>query len=291
MREVKLGLIQLRLSEEDTYLDKLDHMYSAAEACFAEGAQLVFLPESYQYQTDERDIISKPERLVQLSGEWKERCAALARKYNAYLAPWDYEYSTGRVYNTSFILDPSGREIGRYRKVHLTYTEKQRGISNGDSFPVFDTELGRIGIMICFDNYYPESARSLGNAGAELTLYPLYGDTLTAWEPKTRARAADSGMYIASSQIDIVHRQSFTGVFGPDGEVLYKLTEFPSHRVVMVNLGAPVVTHTMGRADVSEDLRKYLANLRRPRSYGGISVPPSQIPWEEVFLGEPPASL
>lgn len=65
------------------------------------------------------------------------RCAALAREYHAYIVPWDYEPRyDGRVYNSAYILDREGREIGRYHKVNLTYGELTGGIVNGDDCPV-----------------------------------------------------------------------------------------------------------------------------------------------------------
>lgn len=116
--------------------------------------------------------------------------------------PWDYEYNDGKIYNSSYILDRNGVELGRYRKTQLTIGEHD--LTPGDDIPVFDLDFGKVGIMICFDNYFPEVARVLGLKGAELVLSPLYGDTLIPqWEIKMKARAIDNSMYIASSQIDM----------------------------------------------------------------------------------------
>ena len=169
-RKVKIGLIQVNQIPEDRYEQRLDILENMARACYEEGAELVFFPEAYQHVPD-RSVKSDHDRLVRLYNGWKARCAALAREYHAYIVPWDYEPRyDGRVYNSAYILDREGREIGRYHKVNLTYGELTGGIVNGDDCPVFNLDFGRIGIMICFDNYCPEIARIMGNRGAELIL-------------------------------------------------------------------------------------------------------------------------
>ena len=258
-----------------------------ARACYEEGAELVFFPEAYQHVPD-RSVKSDHDRLVRLYNGWKARCAALAREYHAYIVPWDYEPRyDGRVYNSAYILDREGREIGRYHKVNLTYGELTGGIVNGDDCPVFDLDFGRIGIMICFDNYCPEIARIMGNRGAELILYPLYGDTLNPqWELKMRARAVDSSVYVASCQIDNVTNVAYTGLVSPTGDVLCRLEGYPSHAVVEVDLGKKLYTNTMNQPGQRELIREYLKKCRHPSSFKGIMEEPADtLPWEDIFEG------
>ena len=125
-------------------------MLDLCSRCIDDGADLVFFPEAYQY-THDRDIINRTSEMLETAAEWKEKCAAIVKISGRYIVPWDYEIEDGKIYNTSYILDRGGKEIGRYRKVHLTYTELSSGLTNGDSLPVFDLDFGRIGIMICFD--------------------------------------------------------------------------------------------------------------------------------------------
>ncbi|MBQ8525159.1 MAG: carbon-nitrogen hydrolase family protein [Clostridia bacterium] len=107
--------------------------------------------------------------------------------------------------------------------------------------------------MICFDNYFPESAAALGAKGAQLILYPLYGDTLKIdWELKLRTRAIDHALYIAPCQIDKYFDVAYTGVVDPEGNVVEKLTEVSSYKVVEIDLDKEVITNTMavpGRKD------------------------------------------
>lgn len=286
-RKVKIGLIQVNQVLEDRYEQRLDILESMARACYEEGAELVFFPEAYQHVPD-RSVKSDHDRLVRLYTGWKARCAALAREYHAYIVPWDYEpRDDGRVYNSAYILDREGKEVGRYHKVNLTYGELTGGIVNGDDCPVFDLDFGRIGIMICFDNYCPEIARIMGNRGAELILYPLYGDTLNPqWELKMRARAVDSSVYVASCQIDNVTNVAYTGLVSPTGDVLCRLEGYPSHAVVEVDLGKKLYTNTMNQPGQRELIREYLKKCRHPSSFKGILEEPADtLPWEEIFEG------
>lgn len=283
-RMVKIGLIQVKQREEDPYGRRLDILEDMARRCYEEGAELVFFPEAYQHVPD-RSIICRPAELREKYDAWKERCGALAREYHAYLVPWDYEVTPeGTVCNSSYILDRAGEEVGRFHKVNLTRSELAAGLSHGEDFPVFDLDFGRVGIMICFDNYFPESARILGNQGAELILYPLYGDTLLPqWEIKLRARAIDNCLHIASCQIDDRLDVAYSGLVSPTGEVLHRLFSAPSHLVVEADLAREVVTNTMAVPGQRENLREYLKKCRYQAAYGGILEEAADLrSWEEI---------
>lgn len=100
-----------------------------------------------------------------------------AKKYHTYIVGNVLEKSQeGHCHNTAFIIDRNGQFVGRYRKVHLTMTESAKGVIPGSEFPVFDLDFGRVGIVICWDNWFVESARQIRLNGAELLLFPLAGD-------------------------------------------------------------------------------------------------------------------
>ena len=82
----------------------------------------------------------------------------------------------GCMHNSAFIADRQGRLAGIYRKVHLTVGEADCGLIPGNEFPVFDLDFGKVGIMICWDNWFSESARLLKLNGAEIIAYPIAGD-------------------------------------------------------------------------------------------------------------------
>lgn len=287
----KIGLIQVLQRDEDGYEKRCDELLYYAEKCFKDGAQLVFFPEAYQH-VPRREVIYCKDELKRISEEFKQRCSELVKKYGRYLVPWEYEVCDGKVYNASYILNRNGEEIGRYRKVHLTHGEQSKGLTNGDGFPVFELDFGKVGIMICWDNYFPESARCLGNQGAQLVLYPLYGDTLDPqWEIKVRARAIDNSMYIVFEQIDGYNEAAYTGAVGPDGTVLERMTKEPGYRIVEVDLSAPVITHTTGNKAISENIKEMTERCRRPKAYGALMKEPEIKEWNEIFYGNEPYIL
>ena len=268
---------------------KWSYLSDLALRCIEDGADLVFFPEAYQY-TQDRGIIYRTSEFLETAAEWKEKCMLLAKKHGVYIVPWDYEIKDGKIFNMSYIIDRCGTEIGSYRKVHLTYLEIKGGLTNGTEFPVFDLDFGKIGIMICFDNYFPETARILGNQGANLVLYPLYGDTLNPqWELKMRARAIDNTMYIASCQIGSRLDIAYTGVINPCGEVICRIDSFETHRVVEIEPEREVITYTTGNDSYSENIHLYLNRCRQPAAYTPLLNQSANIStWNDIFLGNIP---
>ena len=220
----KIGLIQVDNKMSGSIQDRQDALIALGTKCLEAGADLIFFPEAFQY-VKIKGITKDKERLTEITAAWQERCAALARQYHAYVVPWDYYVGEdGGVRNSSYILDRNGALVGRYCKCNITSNEMKKGLVQGTEFPVFDLDIGRVGMMICFDNYFPEVAAALGNQGAELILYPLYGDTLRPqWEMKLRTRAIDHSLYVASCQLDPNWEIAYTGVVDPEGNVVAKL--------------------------------------------------------------------
>ncbi len=288
----KIGLIQVEIVPGSTMEERHEMLYNLAEATLKEGADLVFLPEAFQYVFC-REIASAehPQRLLEVSAMWRERMSALAKQYHAYVVPWDYLYEDGKLYNYSYILDRNGEEVGRYKKSNITHSEIEiRGLTPGHEYPVFDLDIGRVAIMICFDNYFPEVAAIYGMQGAELVLYPLFGDTLKPqWELKMRARAADHSMFVASCQIDKKFDIAYTGMVDKNGEVIAKIEKPNSYMVVDVDLHKRVVTQTTGRPEFKEDIWDYLHKTRNYASYTPVTQggEPAKS-WEEIFFGKVP---
>lgn len=280
----KIGLIQVDNYMEYNIQARQDALYALAEACLRDGADLVFFPEAFQYVGNRQVAQDKP-LLDSLNDAWKKRCAELAKKYHAYVVPWDYRIEDGKLYNLSYILNREGVEIGSYRKCNLTVSELENGISNGMEYPVFDLDFGKVGIIICFDNYYPESVASLANQGAQLVLYPLYGDTLKPqWELKLRARAADHSLYMASSQLDILYDTAYTGLVDPEGNVITKLEAKNTWKVVDVDLDRRVLTNTLVIPGRTEDLREYLHKCRNYRAFSGLASEGTKpLEWTEII--------
>lgn len=280
----KIGLIQVDGKTVNDIKTRQDKLLELAARCFDNGADLVFFPEAFQYDGN-RDILHSHQKLNETADEWKSRCSALAKKYHSYLVPWDYTVKGDKIYNSSYILDRDGNEIGRYHKCNLTSSEMNNGLSIGMEYPVFDLDIGKVGIMICFDNYFPESAASLANNGAELILYPLYGDTLKPqWELKLRTRAADHSLYVASCQNQAYFDRAYTGIADPEGNIIAKLDEINSFSVVDIEVGKAVKSDTYANHPHGENLRQYLHRCRNYKAYSSLiteGTKPKE--WNEIF--------
>ena len=95
------------------------------------------------------------------------------------------------VYNTAVLIDRHGSVAGEYRKVYLPREEIEGGLTPGQALPVFETDFGRIGMMICWDSEYVDPARALALRGAEIVFVPAAGGYLTL----LRCRAAGAVLY------------------------------------------------------------------------------------------------
>lgn len=166
------------------------------------GAQLVVTPEGFLegYIVQTKDLT--PERYAQVAqeipgGAYYERIRKLAGELGIHVAAGMAERQGDRFYNTCVLIDSNGELVGKYRKAHTLNDEKLNTL--GDSFPIFETQLGRIGIMICYDRQPPETARLLTLHGADLILNPAagsYGETNTMM---VRTRAYENGVPIIFS--------------------------------------------------------------------------------------------
>jgi predicted amidohydrolase len=131
-----------------------------------------------------------------------------ARKNNIWVVAGLTECVGDTVYNTAVLLDRRGRLAGKYRKVHLPREEWKKGITPGDSYPVFQTDFGTIAIQICYDWFFPEPESIFALKGAEIIFAPTWGNTLpdddgrVDGESVFRVRARDNGVYMVPSTYD-----------------------------------------------------------------------------------------
>lgn len=114
-----------------------------------------------------------------MPGPTEEIFCALARKYNIWLLPGSmYERRDDKIYNTAPVINPQGEVIARYSKM-FPFLPYEEGVSAGDQFCVFDVpEVGRFGVSICYDAWFPETTRTLVSMGAEVILHPSMTPTI-----------------------------------------------------------------------------------------------------------------
>ncbi|MBT7595975.1 MAG: carbon-nitrogen hydrolase family protein, partial [Gemmatimonadetes bacterium] len=133
----------------------------------------------------------------ELPGAFCDMLAKRARQANCYMAAGVLERDGDIVYNSAVLVDRQGKLVGVQRKVHPYWPEEPAGVVPGESFDTFRTDFGVVGFMICYDSWWPESARLLALKGAELVLFPNAG-----YEPLILpARAIDNNVYILTASL------------------------------------------------------------------------------------------
>ncbi|MBM3738774.1 MAG: carbon-nitrogen hydrolase family protein [Acidobacteria bacterium] len=172
------------------------------------GADVVLLPEGITIVSTGKSYADVAETIP---GPVTATLGELAKRKNAYVAAGIYEREGHAMYNTAVLIGRKGEVVGKYRKVYLPREEIEGGLTPGNDYPVFDTDFGKVGIMICWDVQYADPARALALRGAELVLLPIWGGN----EALGKARAIENRVFIASSGYNYP-----TYVMDPDGEIL-----------------------------------------------------------------------
>jgi predicted amidohydrolase len=157
----------------------------------------------------------------------------LAKKHNLYLVPGLLERDGHLVYNVAVLIGPDGKLVGKYRKVCLPRGEVEGGLAPGSDYPVFPTRFGKVGLMVCYDGFFPEVARELSNRGAEVIAWPVWGcNPLLA-----RARACENHVYVVSSTYEDVSRNwMISAVYDHSGEAIAHAKEWGTVAVAEVDL-------------------------------------------------------
>ena len=225
-----LALAQMQMSAcaEENLRESLRLIREAGQR----GADLICFPEiqltPFFPQYAGRDV--SPLALREDGAPVQAVCAA-CREARIFAAPNFYLEYDGERYDTSLLIDRSGRILGRQKMVHIAqcpcFYEHDYYAPSPEGFPVFETELGRIGIVVCFDRHYPESIRTEALRGADLILIPTANTAdepseLFQWE--IRVQAFQSSVFAArGNRVGREDAMLFSGeslVAGPDGELL-----------------------------------------------------------------------
>ena len=170
----------------------------------------------------------------------------------------------GVCHNTLFVCDRKGRLAGRYRKIHLTSGEYKQGLVPGDEFTVFDLDFGRVGALICWDNWFSESVKFVKRAGAEMLLFPLAGCAQDHVDLCFPARAIDSGIPIL-----VAMRQGHlpNGIIDRDGTWVAKTMTDNGYAVADIDLGARKRTFWLSVGPGEGDPYELYYDESRPEVY------------------------
>ena len=149
------------------------------------------------------EIVPKdPDARPSIPGPATDALAEHARQYRMMIVVSLPEWEGHLRYNTAVIIGRDGQIVGRYRKTHLPQAEvKLDGHTPGSSLPVFDTEIGRVGLQVCYDHFFPEVARLLALQGAEIIFTPIMGGgSATANQALARAPAIDNSVVMVPTK-------------------------------------------------------------------------------------------
>jgi predicted amidohydrolase len=212
-RLVKIATVYHRPSRNASAEENVDEFCEwidrAAEAkpdiiCLPEAITMIGTPLAY-------DQVAEP-----IPGPTSRRLGEMARKHSCYIEACYSERDGHGIFNTAILLDRRGELVGTYRKLYVPREEIEGGVTPGSDAPVFDTDFGRVGMMICWDVQFVEPAQRLALKGAEVILLPIWGGD----ETLIRARAIENHVFVVTSGYDVP-----SWIVSPDGKTLAEASQ------------------------------------------------------------------
>lgn len=257
---MKTGIIQQHNTADRN--DNMQRLADGIRALAAEGAELIVLQELhnglYFCQVENVDNFDLAESIP---GPSTECFGALAKELGVVIVTSLFERrAAGLYHNTAVVIERDGTIAGKYRKMHIpddpAYYEKFYFTPGDLGFKPIDTSVGRIGVLVCWDQWYPEAARLMALSGAELLIYPTaigYESTDTeaeqqrqreAWTTVQRGHAVANGLPVVAVN-RVGHEADPSGhtggiqfwgssfVAGPQGEILYRASATEEERRIV----------------------------------------------------------
>jgi len=207
-RKATIASINLRPGPTKSSAESVSRFLETVEEKVTGKTDVILLPEGITVVGTGKTY---PEVAETIPGPTTERLGELARRKSSYVAAGIYEREGSAIYNTAVLMDRAGNLVGKYRKVYLPREEVEGGLTPGSDYPVFRTDFGTVGLMICYDVFFADPARALATKGAEVILMPIWGGD----ETLAKARAIENKVFLIASGYD--HP---TYIMDPDGERL-----------------------------------------------------------------------
>ena len=260
MRELKIGFLQ-----QHNVADRMDNMKRLAEGITdlaKRGAELIVLQELhnglYFCQTEEVENFDQAEPIP---GPSTAFYGELAKQLGVVIVTSLFEKrATGLYHNTAVVIEKDGSIAGKYRKMHIpddpAYYEKFYFAPGDLGFHPIDTSVGRLGVLVCWDQWYPEAARLMALQGAEILIYPTaigYAANddeaeqqrqREAWTTVMRGHAVANGLPVIavnrvgfeedpSQQTDGIQFWGSSFVAGPQGELIYRASDNEEESIIV----------------------------------------------------------
>ena len=262
-RVVRVAVTHLVPPPEPTVEKNLHLMCEAIDMAGKQQPDIVCLSENFV----DRGVSQPVQQTAQpIPGPAAQALGQRAREWQTYVVTSLHERQGDLVFNTAVLIDRRGEVVGQYRKTHLPMSEAENGITPGKDYPVFDTDFGRIGILICWDNWFPEPARILAIRGAEIVFFPLAGDGRDLhWQTIWPARAIDNAVYLVASP---TVGDAPGAVIDPWGNWVAKTTRKFDVAVAEIDLNERRTQHWLSVGPADGEARSLLFKERRPDTYG-----------------------
>ena len=237
---VKIAAIQTTVSTDLKI--NLEKTANFVEKAAKKGAQIICLQELYrtiyfpQYQNSEKDLYAET-----VPGESTRVFSVLAKKYGVVLIVPVFEKRKTEYFNSAVVIDHTGKLLPTYNKIHIPqdplFYEKNYFKAGKSGYKIYNTKFGKIAVLICFDQWFPEAARVVTLLGAEIIFYPtaighivgaksFEGDWHNAWETIMRGHAiANSVNVVAVNRVGREDRLKFWGqsfITNSFGQILKK---------------------------------------------------------------------
>lgn len=236
MSKFSIAGLQLALPYGDN-LDTIEREVAGTLARFP-WVQMVVLAELAAFGPELRFAETLP-------GPTEQRFQALARRHGIWLIPGSiYEKHEGLIYNTTPVINPTGEVVARYRKMY-PFQPYEQGVASGTETVVFDVpDVGRFGVSICYDGWFPETTRAMICQGAEVILHPTMTGTIDRSEELVIARANAIMNQCYFFDVNNAGRlgNGRSIIVGPEGDVLHQAG--PEQELIPLTLDLERVRHT-----------------------------------------------